>query len=216
MNTIINFFDSNFFVGLVTLLAGAVAFFLYWKQKNDLKKDAANIVLLEIQNAERILGQVGENVRAGTLPNKFLLPNDSWSKYKYLFVRYFDRDEWDIITEFYNNCKLYDEAVTYNGSLFQKNEEQIRVNMLRVPAGYIKDYVDGVRAEDEPGERVRLEEFFTKSTLFQNTYLSRASLFLYNPQKPLNDARVAFDNINSSISQASIGSKLKKLAGLKA
>jgi len=215
MSQLIGILNSNFFVGLVTFIAGAIAFFLYVKQRSDLKKDSANIILLEIQNAERVLNQVGVEVRAGTLPNKFLLPTDSWSKYKYFFVRDFDRDEWDNITEFYNNCKLYDEAVSYNNSMFQKNEEQIRVSMLQIPAEYIKEYLDGKKATDEIEEKQRLEDFFKKASEFQKTYLSRAGLLLYSPQKPLNDAKNSFDNINKNISQTTIGLKFKKLAGLK-
>jgi len=215
MDKLIAVLNSNFFVGIVTLAAGGVAFYLYVKQKKDFKKDAANIVLLEIQSAERILGQVGERVRSDTLPNKFTLPTESWSKYKYLFVRDFDRDEWDAITEFYNGCKLYDEAVSYNSSLFQKNEEQIRVNMLRTPAEYIREYIDGTVASDGQAEAERLEATFAKANKFQATYLSRIASLFYSPQKPLKDARTAFDIINKTISQNSIGLKLKKLAGLK-
>ncbi len=206
--------DSNLFTGIVTLIAGAIAYYVYWRQKKDSKKDAANIILLEIQSAERVLVQVGESVREKTLPNKFTMPTESWSKYKYLFVRDFDRDEWDAITEFYNGCKLYDEAVSYNKSLFQKNEEQIRVNMLKTPADYIREYVDQEPASDDAAETVRLEAAFAKANKFQTTYLSRIASLFYSPQKPLTDAKTAFDSLNITMSQTSIGIKLKKLAGL--
>ncbi len=39
------------------------------------------------------------------------MPTESWSKYKYLFVRDFDRDERDIIFGFYEQCNTYDETV---------------------------------------------------------------------------------------------------------
>ncbi len=222
MDTLIRVLDSNFFVEFVTLIVGGIAYYLYWKQKKDSKKDAANIILLEIQSAERVLMQVGENVRqvgenvaTDILPNKFTLPTESWSKYKYLFVRDFDRDEWDSIAEFYNGCKLYDEAVSYNNSLFQKNEEQIRVNMLRTPADYIREYVDGTPDSDAKAEAQRLEAAFIKARSFQKTYLSRIASLFYSPQKPLRDARVAFESLNKILSQTSTGLKLKKLADLK-
>lgn len=216
LNSMWNFLDSNFLTSIVALSVGMIAFYLYDKQKNDSKKDAANIILLEIQSAERILGQISEEVRSGNLPNKFLLPTESWSKYKYYFVRDFDRDEWDLITGFYNNAKLYDEAVAYNNSLFQKNEEQIRINMLCTPAEYIREFIEN--SKDSPSdidESQRLEKIFEKSQKFQKTYLSRIGSLFYNPQKPLTDATNAFNGINKTISQISVGNKLKRLAGLK-
>lgn len=210
-----NFLNSNFLIALVTLVAGTIAFYLYNKQKSDSKKDAANIILLEIQSAERILTQIAEDVRAERLPNKYLLPTESWSKYKYYFVRDLDRDEWDLITEFYNNAKLFDEAVRYNSSMFQKNEEQIRVNMLRIPAEYIKEYINGETCNNEDEETQRLEKAFEKSQEFQRIFLSRVGALFYSPQKPLNDGTEAFNNINKMLSQTSVGTKLKKLSGLK-
>ncbi len=215
MNILIAILNSNFFVGLITLIAGSVAFYLYTKQRADSKIDAANIVLLEIQNAERILGQVAESVRGGSLPNKLLLPTESWSKYKYLFVRDFDRDEWDAISEFYSGCELYDEAVRYNSSLFQKNEEQIRVNMLRAPADYIREYIDSDLTVDIEEANRRLHQAFEKGMKFQELYLSRAGSLLYSPQKPLNDAKQSFESLNRTLSQTTIGTKLKRMAKVK-
>jgi hypothetical protein len=208
------FLVSNVYSGMITFIVGLFAIWLYIKKKEDSKKDAANILLLEIQNAERIFGQISESVRSGNLPNKFLMPTDSWDQYKYLFVRDFDRDEWDIITEFYNSSKLYDSAVLYSNSLFQKNEEQARVNLLRIPAEYLKKYLEELPEGDEIDE-AKLEKIFAKAAKFQETYLSRSELLLYNPKKPTDDAKTALENINRNISQTSIGSKLKKLAELK-
>ena len=205
-----SFLNSNFVIALVTFLAGTAAFIIYIKQKWDSKKDAANIILLEIQNAERILGQVGEGVRTGQLQNKFLIPTESWNKYKYLFVRDFDRDEWDNINGFYNNCQLYDEAIAYNNSFFQKNEEQIRINITRTTAEYLKTYLEnGDTSSDE-----EIQKLDAKIGQFQKTFLSKSSVF-YSPVKPLQDAKIVFENISKNISQTSIGLKLKKLAKIK-
>lgn len=55
VSIIIQFFNSSFFIALVTLATGLFAFRLYFQKNKDIKKDAANILLLEIQNAERQL-----------------------------------------------------------------------------------------------------------------------------------------------------------------
>jgi hypothetical protein len=212
---LLDLLNSTGFTALVAAIGATLGYYIYNQQKKDSKRDAANIILLEIQSAERILLQVGESVSKENLPNKFTMQTESWSKYKYLFVRDFDRDEWDAITDFYNGCKLYDEAVSYNSSFFQKNEEQIRVNMLRVPAEYIREYLDATVIDDEEQEKSRLENAFNKANEFQKIYLSRAgSLLLYSPQKPLNDAKSVFESINKTISHGSVGIKLKRLAGV--
>jgi hypothetical protein len=218
MDKILESLNSNAFGSIVTLIVGFSAYLIYKKQKEDSKRDAANIILLEIQTAERILAQVGNDIREKILPNKFLLPTESWSKYKYYFVRDFDRDEWDLITDFYNNASLYDEAVMYNNSLFQKNEEQIRVNMLNIPAKYIDEFLQNQGIDVDTDSQLYekgMEEALTKSEKFQTSYLSRIGSLFYSPNKPLLDAIKSFDNINKMLSQTSIGNKLKKLSGLK-
>jgi hypothetical protein len=214
--TDINF---NFYLSITTVLVGLFAIYLYIQQKEDTKKDAANIILVEIQNAERVLTQIAPSIKSNpiVLPSdKFLLPNNSWNQYKYLFVKDLDRDEWDTITQFYNNCKLYDEAVLYNNSLFQKNEEQIRINMLRASADYLKEYIrDNTKNNEDEKEKFE-KETLKKAKDFHNKYLNMPeSLSYYSPQKPLNDGKNAFESIKNNISQTSVGVKLKKLSGLK-
>ena len=52
MNTILDFLNNN--IGLITLVVGALAYFIYWKQKRDNKRNAAKIILQEIRRAEDI------------------------------------------------------------------------------------------------------------------------------------------------------------------
>jgi hypothetical protein len=104
------FLNSNFFIAIVTLAVGSIALFIYWKRRLDNKRDIASIILLEIKNAERLLKDEKEQFiksNEESIGTELLMPVESWSKNKYLFVRDLDRDEWDTITEFYKNCLLY-------------------------------------------------------------------------------------------------------------
>ena len=100
--------------------------------------------------------------------------------------------------------------------MFQKNEEQIRVNMLGVPAEYVKRFVEETPPLEPVGDREnRLQLAMTRSQAFQQAYLSRlsaAGLLMYLPQKPLNDAKSAYESLSIKVSQSSIGIKLKHLA----
>lgn len=196
-------------------MVGLLAYWVYKRQKDDFKKDAANIILLEIQSAERTIGQVRESVMEGNLPNKFLIPMGSWDKYKYLFVRDFDRDEWDTITSFYNYCKIYDEAVSANESLFQKNEEQIRANVLRAPAEYISEFLKSSETLPNEAPEKEIKKIYEKVGKFQKIYLSRMSDFVYEPQKYVRIGKSCLENIGTNLSQTSIGTQFKNLAGVK-
>ena len=203
------FLDSSFFIALITLIAGLVALYIYKRKQWDNKEDAANIILLEIQNAERQLKQVRENIKKDILEENFyVMKTESWNKYKYLFVRNFDRDEWDIIAEFYHKCQLFDAAVSHQSSFFQKNEEQLRINMQKVTSSYIKDIV-------EETDQKRRELLLAKATEFQNEYLKHPDLTLYSPQKPLNDVKLYLENWNINLLQTTIGIKLKRMARFK-
>lgn len=146
---------DGLYTGLMAFFVGLFAIWLYLRKQIDHKKDAASIILLEVQNAERILPQIKDGLRSSILTNKFLLPTYSWDKYKYLFVRDFDSLEWESITSFYNNCKHYDESVSYNNTFFQKNEEQMRVNMFRIQSNIIKKEMAHFETLTPAGDRVK-------------------------------------------------------------
>ncbi|HEU5121231.1 MAG TPA: hypothetical protein VFT59_00150, partial [Candidatus Saccharimonadales bacterium] len=137
----VNFFNSNFFVALITLAVGSFAFLIYQKRQKDTKKDAANILLLEIKNAEAQLAQAKEIIlRDKIVPESiFAMKTASWSKYGYLFIRDLTDEEWRLINNFYEKCRQYDEVVEYSNTFFKKNEEQIRVNLHQAIADYTKD-----------------------------------------------------------------------------
>ena len=68
------FLDSTLLNPITTLIVGFAAYFLYKKQKEDEKRDAANIILLEIESAERQLGVVKENIKKNFLREDLFSP----------------------------------------------------------------------------------------------------------------------------------------------
>jgi len=209
--------NSNFFIGLVTLFVGLFAFIIYSKQKRDYKRDAASVVLLEITNAERLLKRAKELIRETPpklLSDTLTMQTESWSKYKYLFVNDFNRDEWDGITDFYNKCQLYDQAVLYNNSFFQKNEGEIRVNLQRTLSDFVKIYVEKLKKPDDnlspdlPSQvRLKMENYY-------KNYMEKGQKTgaFYYPGKPIDDARLYLDLLNVDISQTNIGAKFRRLS----
>lgn len=204
----------------ITLIAGFLAFAIYFKQKADNKKDAAKILYIEITNAEQIMKASKEKLEL-KLGSEYALSTEamsteSWSKYKYLFLRDFDRLEWTLISDFYNKAKLFDLAVSHNKSFFTKNEEQIRFNLESVLAEFVKKYpVDILKIATDPKEEKKWKSFMKLTEHFYNQFMKRQDLFFYRPDKPIIDAQLYLNNTNLQISATNLGVKLKKLGNIK-
>lgn len=209
-----DFLNSNFFQTVVALIAGLVAYFIYWKQKLDYKKDAATSILLEIQNAERIIARIRESIRDNLLKiDRTIIQSNNWEKYQHLFARDFDRDEWDTISDFYNKSILLDEAVKYNSLGFTNDVEQIRANKQRILADFAKDLITNAsnKLQLNRDSSEMISEFNNQVKAFDQIYMSKQGEFAYLPMKPLNDAKIYLEDLRM-ISTTSVGLKLKRLA----
>ena len=206
------FLNTNLFQTLITLAVGSVAIYIYRKQKNDFKKDAANSILLEIQSAERVISKIKEKVRLNNLDiDVSIMQSNSWTFHKHLFARDFDRDEWDQIDNFYNKAALLDKAIAYNSTAFGNDVEQIRVNKQRVLADIVVELLNKTNAETDMPKL--LNDFNEKTKAFDEVYMSKQVEFVYRPQKPVDDAKMYLEDL-PIISNSNVGAKLKKLAGV--
>lgn len=131
---------------LVTFLVGLVALYVYQKQRIDRKKDAANIILLEIKNAEAHLTVARDAVlNEHYLPDAiFTMRTSNWEKYGYLFARDFTAEEWNMINTFYEKCYLYDQAVLNEGKYYQEKFNQTRSGLNAALSTYIQSYLNDV------------------------------------------------------------------------
>lgn len=217
--------ESSLLTSVVTLIVGLLAFAVYRKQQIDRKKDAANIIFLEIKNAEKNLTQAKDIiVRDKVLPESiFAMKTPSWGKYNYLFVRDFDDKDWNIINTFYEKCRLYDEAVEYSNTFFKKNEEQIRVNLHQALAEYTKALLktlgENSSIEDEE-ERVSkdkadLEEYQNVLKGFHNTFMTEQTEgvkgYFYRPNKAFSDGEAIISTIRLDLSTSTLGTTFKDI-----
>lgn len=210
---------TDIMLDLITLLVGGVALYIYSKQKDDKKRDAANILFIEITNAESILSLAKENLDkklpSDVVFSTYSIPTESWSKYKYLFVRDFDRTEWDSISDFYDKANSFDQAVDHNKSLFQKNEDQIRASLDKTLAEITKEnLIDVAKIESDPREGKKWQQFVILTEKFYYQFMKRQDLYFYRPDKPILDAQLYLNNINLQISSTTVGSKLKSLGNI--
>ncbi len=120
MEKIIVFFNSSFFIALTTFTVGALAFVLYKKQKRDVKRDAAKIILQEIRRAEDIISDYKQN--GGYQFAKKIIATNSWNKSLHLFVGDLDSDELDRISNLYSTGEYLDILIKHISDFTFKKE----------------------------------------------------------------------------------------------
>lgn len=217
-----NFFYSNLFVGLIALGVGIAAYRVYYKQKRDEKRNAANIILLEIQGAENALTRVTLDKPMLDIDEDdvSLMSTSSWDKYKHLFVRDFkDINEFNKITEFYNRCKAYDEAVHLRNSSFYHNQKMLRSNthaaLRECLVDYLKD-IDGVEDQEKRDEAYR--KYLAKRQIAIDMLVVKdkgPEIFTYMPSQPDLIAKRILGTIDRNLSTSIPGDVLKTLASPK-
>jgi len=105
-----SFADSNFISGLITFIVGNYVVYLYIKQKEDNKRDAAKIILQEIRRAEEIIGEYKEYKQYKF--TKKIIATNSWSRNIHFFVGDLNQDELDKISNLYSMGKYLDEIIS--------------------------------------------------------------------------------------------------------
>jgi len=209
---IYEFVNSSLFQTFITFAVGLVAYIIYLLQKSAQKRDAARAILLEIQSAERTIDRLKSDLRKGVLEiDVTVMQAESWSKYKYLFVRNFDTDEWDSIDNFYNKVALLDKTIVYANNAFGNDVEQIRANKQRILADCVLEILNKAKPEKKPEDLIK--EFNDKIGIFDKIYMSKQGEFAYRPQKPVDDARLYLEDL-PKLTTSSVGNKFKKIAGV--
>lgn len=208
----IEFINSNFFTSLITFIAGVVALVVYFKQRNDRKRDVANALLSEIRSAERAIEKARDYVRDTDKSdaNIKVLDRNSWAEYKYMFSGDLDEDQWKEISEFYSNAELLDDIIRQSNAVFEDNAEKIRSNMQRVLA----DLIEMSTINNNGNSADNLELLDKRITLFEKAYDIKKNDFTYTPVKYVNDAKRVLDDLHA-ISTTSAGDRIKKLAARK-
>lgn len=107
---LMNFFNSNFFIALITLSAGLIAYYIYKKQKREYKSDAAMLIVQEIRFAEGQIKKAKERDHVYPLSIRNL-PTNSWHKNINLFINDLKETELDTISRFYSSAEYLDSVI---------------------------------------------------------------------------------------------------------
>lgn len=106
--SILKFLNDN--IGLITLIVGFSAIYLYLKQKADTKRDIAKLILQEIKYAEQQIRNSGRGSRGYSLSSR-LLPTNSWDDNIHLFITDMKETEIDMISEFFSQAAYIDYLI---------------------------------------------------------------------------------------------------------
>lgn len=231
-----NFVNSNYFISLVTGVAGITAFLVYFKQKADLKRDVAKTLLAEMLNSEKIIKKVKEiklhsnnnTVNLGLDPMQYYLGIFSWNQYKYLFITDFDSYEWEKINIYFSQCNTFNDSVKDIANQLPKNieyrtqfmqdklaiialEQAEELSKLPIPDPNDSDLVKKFKEE---WDRVATR-YTNKTDAFIKAYVESKDthmIYIYTPVNSYVPIDRDLDKIDNDISKSSIGKKLSKLA----
>ncbi len=212
-----DFFQSNLFIAIVTFIVGTFGLYLYHLRKQDGKRRIAKIILLEIENAQTLLKEAKKQVLSNPddpLPEHlYVMPTDTWSKNKHLFVKNFKASEWNAINEFYDLCDLFDEAIKHNDARFGEQEKELRRNVHKATYDYTMKYSEKIRvATTEDAKEGIINEFFKKRNAAVEMLTSSKYVFIYTPAKQNQIVLNCLNNIDTDISHNAVGQKLDKLS----
>lgn len=101
----------NDYVGFITLLVGSVAIWTYNKQKQDIKRKAAKLILQEIRYAEQIIRNARTQASGNYSLSDKLLPTNSWHENIDLFVKDLKESHIDLISRFFSQAQYLDVII---------------------------------------------------------------------------------------------------------
>jgi len=199
-----NFFYSNLFIGLATIITGAGVIVAYYLQKKNEKIQAARVLLTEIRIAEERLGQIRDKIIANsTLDLPPVFPTKSWKLYSHLFISDFDQDELSLINSFYDVGEFIEDFAMRNNNYFWiTTEERARITVQK-----IAQYIDESASQDNPAQYVQSRKDIFN--LGMDTYNQP-----YSPKKTLEGIQNYLTKIQT-LTSSSCGIKLKKIAKCK-
>lgn len=211
-----SFWNASLLQPSVTILVGFAGYAVYQIGKRDKKRDAAKVILLEVQGAERKLKNLKKRLDEATLPHDTkILPSNGWLESRHIFINNLDADEWDEINEFYDVCGLIDQLIEHQNSFFWNDVEEMRANKQRVAADYTKNEIDDTIKGIKDGQPIpkaedTLKNIANKIDAFNESF--EKTTRTYSPERAVSDAIKYSNRISVNLSRSSTGIKLKNIA----
>ncbi len=155
--------------GILTISTGFIAWKVYLSQVKSREREAIIVLLNEIRHAENSLKTItnsGFDVQNETVS---ILPTCSWDINYQIFTRYLSRDDFKLLSDFFNGCKAAQAELEQWRKYFviarEEKGKAIQVELVKMASEFTND-------EDYSKKKDKIE----KQTHNEN--------FLFNFRKP--------------------------------
>jgi cbb3-type cytochrome oxidase subunit 3 len=208
---------------VVTTLALGTTWFLYDREKRNRRKEAAAIVLIEIEEAENRISETKKTLKTAKVknppstefPEKMqVMKTTSWTKHRHLLSGNLSPKVSRDITLFYENCALLDDALAEVDAAFSRNESEIRANAFRKVADYMDEKYRTLKTNETGDKTIDTENTETAEryeALIKAFTDNFPTKYAYAPVKPYQDAEKYLDLLPTDLSETRVGSELRKL-----
>lgn len=219
---------GEIFVGFATIFSAWVVLAVYFFQKWNSKVEAAQIIFLEIENAENSLAEIDRifeayrgDVKYVVLPTSiFVLPVNSWKAYKHLFVSNLDQNEQRAINRFFEYCSLIENTMEDIRRYIPISvDEKIRETQRQI-LNLIKESVDqyekmAKESDNDPQKIIDSQEIMKKHEEKKGNMIKHfaAESYTFPPSFGILEIQEYVKSANKyNISISSVGAKLKAVA----
>lgn len=193
--------------GVLTLVTGLIAWFVYRHQVKLREREAAVILLNEIRNAEKNI----DDIKNGTDISSELvsiLPIYSWEKSYQIFTRHLNRDNFDFLNSFFHNCKAAQQELIrlrsfLTGIAMKKKAELVQEKLLDLAEKYKDQNFIKDGKIDTASEYVKEKESVFKIFYQENDW--------FLPNRPKEDFLKYVSNIKQ-ITGTVVAEKLRQIA----
>ncbi len=175
MKQIINFFTENW-NNILMIGVGTLALVVYKLQKKSEKRNAAILVISQINELKEKVGRIVEIISnnqlnaTGIYETLDILDDNQWNKYKHLFVGDIDSNSIRIINDFYEGVSLIREQLVLAKKLQQQaffNNQQMLAsncnyflmqefeNNTKLLSSNCKDLLESISTTNENEEKLK-------------------------------------------------------------
>ncbi len=120
--------------GILALMSIFVAIWRFQTYQKNKRREAAETILSEVLNAQRVISVLKNfNFNGTTLIPERLLPKNSWKDYGHIFIKKLSSDEYELVNDFYNSCQILDDRISeHDKVLYSMFHSQVNVGIQKL------------------------------------------------------------------------------------
>lgn len=164
-------FVVNIIINGLLVVGGLAAYVIYYLQRRAKKRDAAALIVTQIEELKDKLLQIDNIVINKAIDEKLfyetldIIPDNQWEKYKHIFIKKMDYNSFKTINVFYNSILSIKEQLAFTKQLLRQQFFNIQ-GML--DSNCNAAILETLNLSLSPGEFVDLKHFIMNSAEINN------------------------------------------------